>query len=181
MEEQKQPSILDSLNYAKQFLRENANVGGYGYYRPRNPHDFHPGPECCSAEEIAAHKAACEAWDRGDYQRDDWDGWLYDEAGKAVMHVLRAPWSIGSYSETDEEMEAHAQNVHRASEQYPQCVAALEAVAPTLQRLLRAYREAVKLHDSNHDDAFTSDAHNALILVRAAINKAEGIRVKEGA
>lgn len=37
----------------------------YGYPpRDMNPHDFDPDPECCLADEIAAWKAACAAWDR---------------------------------------------------------------------------------------------------------------------
>lgn len=31
-----------------------------------------------------------------------------------------------------------------------------------LQRLLPAYRQAVKLYDPNHDDALTVQAHNAI-------------------
>ncbi len=115
-EELTREQIVDALDFAKQYLRENANVGGYGFYRPANPHDFFPDHESCSPEEIANHKAACEAWDRGEYKRDDWDGWLYDDAGKPTMHVLRAPWGIGSYSETDAEMEARALVLHRLSE-----------------------------------------------------------------
>ena len=36
---------------------------GYGFYRPENPHDYFPDHESCRPEEIAAHKAACDAWD----------------------------------------------------------------------------------------------------------------------
>lgn len=41
------------------------------------------------------------------------------------------------------------------------CAAAPELLA-ALQRLLPAYRQAVKLYDPNTDDAFTVDAHNAI-------------------
>jgi hypothetical protein len=37
---------------------------GYGFFRPENPHDFSPDPQCCREEEIEAHKKACEEWDR---------------------------------------------------------------------------------------------------------------------
>jgi hypothetical protein len=40
------------------------------------------------------------------------------------------------------------------------------ALAASLERLLPAYREAVKLHDPNHDNALTSAAHNALVPSR---------------
>lgn len=41
-------------------------------------------------------------------------------------------------------------------------IAAAPELLAALQRLLPAYREAVKLYDINHDDAFTVDAHNAI-------------------
>lgn len=39
---------------------------GYGYYPGGDPRNFHPDPECCTEEEVAKHKAACQAWDRGE-------------------------------------------------------------------------------------------------------------------
>lgn len=39
---------------------------GYGYYPGGDPRKFSPDPECCTVEENARWKAACEAWDRGE-------------------------------------------------------------------------------------------------------------------
>jgi hypothetical protein len=36
---------------------------GYGYFQPKNLHDFWPDEEMCTPAEIAAHKEACDAWD----------------------------------------------------------------------------------------------------------------------
>lgn len=36
---------------------------GYGFARPKNPHDYSPDYECCEESEIAAWKAACAEWD----------------------------------------------------------------------------------------------------------------------
>jgi hypothetical protein len=38
----------------------------YGGYYGGDPRKFHPDEECCKPEEIAAWKAACAAWDRGE-------------------------------------------------------------------------------------------------------------------
>lgn len=38
----------------------------YGGYYGGDPRRFFPDHEACSAEEIAAHRAACAAWDRGE-------------------------------------------------------------------------------------------------------------------
>ena len=38
----------------------------YGGYYGGDPRKFFPDEESCTADELAAHKAACEAWNRGD-------------------------------------------------------------------------------------------------------------------
>lgn len=38
---------------------------GYGFFPGGDPRSFSPDEESCTPEEIAAHKAACEAWDAG--------------------------------------------------------------------------------------------------------------------
>ena len=39
----------------------------YGSYHGGDPREFMPDVECNTPEEIAAHKAACESWDRGEH------------------------------------------------------------------------------------------------------------------
>lgn len=69
---------------------------GYGFYRPANPHNFQPDHESCSPEEIAAHEAACNAYTRGEYTPEKGDGWVTPD-----LHLLKAPWGIGTYQYTD--------------------------------------------------------------------------------
>ncbi len=38
----------------------------YGGYYGGDPRRFFPDEECCTPAELAAHKAACEAWNRGE-------------------------------------------------------------------------------------------------------------------
>lgn len=66
---------------------------GYGFYRPANPNDFSPDHESCSPKEIAAHRAACEAYDKGEYTPEKGDGWVTPD-----VHLLKAPWGIGTYA-----------------------------------------------------------------------------------
>jgi hypothetical protein len=89
------PDLLGLLEQALPYIEEAGTISGYGFYRPQNPHDFSPDPESTSEAELAAHKAACDAWDRGEYKRDpnQESGWVGN------MHILKAPWGIGSYSE----------------------------------------------------------------------------------
>jgi hypothetical protein len=90
-------AMVEALRKATQFVEAHSEEGGYGFARPSNPHDFSPDQECCTPEEISNHKAACEAFDRGDYQHDEWDGWNEDH----TIHVLKAPWGIGIYTMRD--------------------------------------------------------------------------------
>lgn len=77
----------------------------YGYFCGGDPRLFHPDMDDCSQEEIAFHKRACQIWDdaeeRGETPEPENSpsGWIYDEnTGKRIIHVLRAPYGIGSYT-----------------------------------------------------------------------------------
>lgn len=83
------------------FAENEGVIQGYGFYRPANPNNFFPDPESCSEEEIANHKAACEAFDRGEYTPEKGDGWITPN-----LHILKAPWGIGSYCEPIPEIKA---------------------------------------------------------------------------
>lgn len=85
----------DLIADLRTYIESMASESGYGYARPANPHDFHPDAECCTEEEIAAHKAACEAYDKGEYTPERGSEWV----GKT--HILRAPWGIGGYTFRD--------------------------------------------------------------------------------
>ena len=90
---------MSALNLVaiRQYIERASQDMGYGFYRPPNPHDFSPDHESCSLEEVAAHKAACEAFDKGEYTPERGSEWVGN------MHILRAPWGIGSYVMRDEE------------------------------------------------------------------------------
>ncbi len=57
---------------------------GYGAYKGGDPRLFSPDAECCSADELAAHRAACDKW--GD-----------NEAVGRVSLVTDARFGIGVY------------------------------------------------------------------------------------
>jgi hypothetical protein len=91
---------------------------GYGGFNGGDPRDFHPDAECCSAKELEAHKKACELWDSAEAKGEKPSpercpsGWIYDDSGKFVAHVLRMPYGIGIYQirietefEADDEQE----------------------------------------------------------------------------
>ena len=92
-------NLRNLLSAARRYVEEAGTIQGYGFYRPENPHNFSPDAESCSDEEMANHKAACEAWDRGDYKAPLGSETVRDESGRMVAHILRAPWGIGSYTD----------------------------------------------------------------------------------
>ena len=54
----------------------------------------------------------------------------------------------------------------QASKAEADLIAAAPALLAALKKLLPAYRNAVKLHDPNHHDALTVDAHNAIVAAQ---------------
>lgn len=82
----------DHIKPLFQFLWNEADMTGYGLARPANPHDFVPDMDN-TPEEHAAHKAACEAYDRGE--------WVDPQANDPIVPgepiLTLAPWGLGSY------------------------------------------------------------------------------------
>lgn len=69
--------------------------GHYGYPCVEDPNDFSPDVECCSPEEIAAHRRACETYGTPDYVPNAGCYSEYDKDGNLVKHVTRTSWGIG--------------------------------------------------------------------------------------
>lgn len=65
---------------------------GYGCFPGGDPRSFSPDEECCTPEELAKHKADCEAWDRGENPAVPISGWISPN-----IHVLRSSYGLGVY------------------------------------------------------------------------------------
>ena len=76
---------------------------GYGFFCGGDPRKFHPDGEGCTEEEMANHAAACKLWDeaeaRGETPTPEAcpSDLAHDDAGKPGMHILSAPYGIGTY------------------------------------------------------------------------------------
>lgn len=68
----------------------------YGYPCVTDPRDFIPDDECCSSEEIAAHKLACETFGTPAYQPNKGYYEERDSEGRLLKHVTRTSWGIGT-------------------------------------------------------------------------------------
>ncbi len=72
---------------------------GYGFYCGGDPRKFFPDEESCSEKEIENHKKACQLWNemeaKGEAPTPEKcpSGWNEDH----TVHILRAPYGIGSY------------------------------------------------------------------------------------
>jgi hypothetical protein len=95
-------------------MRRQAEDVGYGNFCGGDPRDFTPDPECSTEEERANHKAACEAWDRGERTSPPGCGWVTPD-----MHVMRTPFGLGTYVMRDEQAADWAERLDR-------CLARLE-------------------------------------------------------
>lgn len=72
----------------------------YGFFHGGDPRNFHPDCQDSSEVEIENHRKACELANRLESEGKPIDlecpsGWVYDDAGKPIMHLLRAPFGIG--------------------------------------------------------------------------------------
>ena len=76
----------------------------YGYFPGGDPRHFHPDAECCTEKEITAHKAACEAWDRGEQMEcPPGHGELKDAEGRVCGWWHGGAFGIGTYDDGHED------------------------------------------------------------------------------
>ena len=76
-------------------MTDEEKVPLYGFPCVSDPNDFSPDAECCSPEEIAAHKRACETYGTPDYEPNKGCYSEHDAEGNLVKHVTRTSWGIG--------------------------------------------------------------------------------------
>lgn len=77
---------------------------GYGFFPGGDPRDFTPDSECCTAEEKAAWKEACEQWNRGEkVVCEGSHRWLVDREGNVIGTATVSGFGIGIYTYDEEE------------------------------------------------------------------------------
>lgn len=100
-------TVMGALVAAREYLRECANpTPTYGYYPGGDPRDFSPDPECCTEAELAAHKTACEAWERG--ERPECEAHhhkVVEYQGKPAVASYAGAFGMGVTSCRDEDAE----------------------------------------------------------------------------
>lgn len=73
----------------------------YGFFTGGDPRMFSPDEQDCTPEEIAAHKAACDLWDKADAEgrsmnpEEPAGKWLLSDEGQKLAHILTARFGIG--------------------------------------------------------------------------------------
>ncbi len=68
----------------------------YGFPCVSDPRDFAPDYECCSPEEIATWRLACETYGKPEHEPNKGCFSEYDSEGSLVLHVTRTSWGIGT-------------------------------------------------------------------------------------
>lgn len=82
----------------------------YGFFSGGDPRKFRPDAESCMELELEAHRKACALWDeaeaRGETPTPEAcpSGWIV--LNGTQVHVLRAPYGIGTYEFTYDDGEA---------------------------------------------------------------------------
>jgi hypothetical protein len=81
--------LRDALEVTHE-LYANAS-SGYGFARPKNPHNFCPDINGCSKEEIAAHSKACDDYAAGRRVADEsWGVGTYNDEYAPALEALAA-------------------------------------------------------------------------------------------
>ena len=68
----------------------------YGFPCVSDPRDFLPDAECCSPEELACHRRACETFGTPEHEPNKGCFSEYREDGSLALHVTRTSWGIGT-------------------------------------------------------------------------------------
>lgn len=71
---------------------------GYGFFPGGDPREFFPEAESCTAAELAAHKEACERWERGETKDEGHSGRLIELPGGGAAIACGHRFGIGTYS-----------------------------------------------------------------------------------
>lgn len=109
-------TVIGALVAARDYLRHAANPEAiYGYYPGGDPRDFSPDPECCTAAELAAHKEACAAWERGERPQYEAHHHEMSQHGEAVVSLSFAgAFGLGVYQARDEDADDVLEQIEAA-------------------------------------------------------------------
>lgn len=117
-------TLRRALKLAYPYLRDAAEPHvGYGGFHGGDPRNFTPDPECSTEAERAAHRAACERWDRiqagGEQPTPEPDTHSLYAAEGMTLHVARAGYGLGTYVIHDEKAERALRAVAAALDSLP--------------------------------------------------------------
>lgn len=94
--------IADSINVYQCPVPHQES--GYGGFKGGDPRTFCPDHECCTEKEMDDYRKACELWNEAERKGETPtpekcpSGWIRDEQGKIIAHVLASPYGIGIYA-----------------------------------------------------------------------------------
>ena len=162
----------EALELARKYIERECEHVDYGYMRTDNPNDFCPDHDSCTDDEIAAHKAACDAYDKGEYDPSETahSETQVDANGEVVRHILRAPWGIGTYRWRDPEGEDAIAAIDAASAEIRNLRKRNEDTDRRLSLVLHELAGAASLcWEPNPSGVF--DTGRALGFVEEAINE----------
>lgn len=81
----------------KEIAKERVEEYGYGGFLGGDPRDFQPDSECCSPEELAAHKEACALFDTAEKEGRKIEELPCESGWVGNVHITKTRFGIGNY------------------------------------------------------------------------------------
>lgn len=127
-------------------------TSSYGGFYGGDPRKFHPDHECCTADEIAAHAAACREWDQGNRPPDPpgHESTHDPVTGKLIQHIARNPFGIGVTVFDDEPEEEYPDEEERGLDELDE--KELSSVYLSAWRLARRHHDVLGEYPEMGDD-----------------------------
>jgi len=93
------------LDFAREYvdMADEMAQPSYGVFHGGVPNNFTPDPECSTGAERETHRLACEAWNQGETPEIPGCEWLVNDSGKAQIHLMRAPFGLGTNHNGEEQ------------------------------------------------------------------------------
>lgn len=179
-------ALVEAGERITEALTNLGEIHGYGLLRTEDPRDFRPDENECTPEELANHRAAVEAVERGEPVPDQpFTPDAVTIVDGVAVHSCGGPWGIGSYVVRDPELLAMRDVFDAARPALAAIAGKVWLDVDVAKMLVKAARETMELCDAidrHHVEpennrsagAYADKIDAALAAAEAEVRRCEG-------